>query len=368
MAPIANQLLARKAQRCFEMSTEKVVNELTENERLRSIFCAQWGYYGSPPSRSSFAIQALVVKHFSWGAYYPEGGSGSIAKCLLKTVADAGGWTQIRADVDEILIQKGRAIGVRLQTGEEITAQKIVSAVGIQSTIQRLMPSEYSQQPWADSIQTLPKSAAHVCLYLGFKGDIRKAGCTAANKWFYNTWDNEQEPWSIDQPDNLGDAAILYCSFPSLKDPLFDAGPEQRHTGEVVTFVPWESFAPWLDTRWQKRGGDYADFKKKLEAKLLEQFLQHVPGLRGMVEYAEISTPLSTDNFVRPMHGAIYGIEPTPDRFRNHWLRARPPVKNLYFSGSELASVGVIGAMMGGVLGACAASPMRAYSLMKKMM
>ena len=104
------------------------------------------------------------------------------------------------------------------------------------------------------------------------------------------------------------------------------------------------------------------------QPQLLEQFLVHVPGLRDMVDYAELSTPLSTDNFCRPMDGAIYGIEPTPDRFRNHWLRARAPIKNLYFSGSELASVGVIGAMMGGVLGACAAEPFAGYSLMKKMM
>lgn len=367
-APIANGLLARKAQRSFELSTEKVVHGLTGNEKLRSIFCAQWGYYGSPPSRSSFAIQALVVKHFSWGAYYPEGGSKRIAQCLLKTVADAGGWTRIRADVEEILVEKGRAVGVRLTTGEEIRAPKVISAAGIQSTVTRLLPKSYREQAWADAIQTLPKSAAHVCLYIGFKGDIKQAGCTAANKWFYNTWDNEQKPWRIDDPGELSDAAILYCSFPSLKDPLFDAGPEQRHTGEVVTFVPWESFAPWLDTRWKRRGESYDVFKAKLEAKLLEQFLRHLPGLRGMVEYVELSTPLSTDNFCRPMHGAIYGIEPTPDRFRNHWLRARPPIKNLYFSGSELASVGVIGAMMGGVLGACAAAPMKAYSLMKKVM
>ena len=54
------------------------------------------------------------------GGYYPVGGSGEIAKQLLQTVADAGGWTRIRADVDEIMLDKNKAIGVRLKTGEEI--------------------------------------------------------------------------------------------------------------------------------------------------------------------------------------------------------------------------------------------------------
>jgi len=365
-AGLAEGLMARKANAYLGLSTEKVVQSMTTDEKLRSLFCAQWGYYGSPPSRSSFAIQALVVKHFLYGGYYPVGGSGEIAKQLLQTVADAGGWTRIRADVDEIMLDKNKAIGVRLKSGEEITAKKVVSAVGIQSTIERLLPNEHAQKPWAQSITELGKSPAHVCLYVGFKGDIRKAGCSGANKWFYKTWDMETDIWPINNPDKIEDAQVLYCSFPSLKDPQHDPGPDVRHTGEVVTFVPWEDFLPWIDTRWKKRGDDYDALKKRMEEKLLDQFLRCIPELRGMVDYVELSTPLSTDNFVRPMHGGIYGIEPTPQRFGNPWLRARPPIKNLHFSGSEVCSVGVIGAMMGGVLGAASVETMGAFSMLRK--
>jgi all-trans-retinol 13,14-reductase len=79
-----------------------------------------------------------------------------------------------------------------------------------------------------------------------------------------------------------------------------------------------------------------------------------------MVRYVELSTPVSTNHFVRPVNGSIYGIEPTPGRFTNRWLRPRAPVKNLFFSGSEVATVGVIGAMMGGVLAAVSAEPIDA--------
>ena len=153
----------------------------------------------------------------------------------------------------------------------------------------------------------------------------------------------------------LGPAPVLYCSFPSLKDPTHDPGPEQRHTGEVVTFVPWECFAAWQDTKWRKRGEDYEAFKARIAEQMLEQFLQKIPALRPMVAYSELSTPLSTDTFCRPVAGSIYGLEPTPERFANPNLRPRSPVPNLYFSGSEIATVGVIGAMMGGVMAALAA-------------
>ncbi|HEY8427713.1 MAG TPA: NAD(P)/FAD-dependent oxidoreductase, partial [Sandaracinaceae bacterium] len=358
---VADALFARKAQRYLTMTTRSVVEELTEDPRLRAIFTAQWGYYGSVPSRSSFAIQALVTKHFLHGGYYPVGGASQIARTLLGTVAKAGGWTVIRADVERILVEDGAARGVRLTDGREVFAHRVVSAAGVASTVRRLLPEPYCRDAWAAQVEALPPAPAHVCLYLGFEGDIRAAGASAANKWFYETWDMEAKAWEV-RPDasDVGRAPVLYCSFPSLKDPAHDPGERLRHTGEVVTFVPWESFAAWKDARWKKRGPDYDAFKKKLEERMLEQFLEHMPGLRPMVKYVELSTPASTEHFVRPVHGSIYGIEPTPDRFENRWLRPRSPVEGLFFSGSEVATVGVVGAMMGGLLAAVSAEPIDA--------
>lgn len=358
---VTDQLFARKAQRYLTMTTKSAVEELTDDPRLRAIFTAQWGYYGSVPSRSSFAIQALVVKHFLHGGYYPVGGASQIARTLLGTVEKAGGWTAIRADVERIVVKDGAACGVRLKDGREVEAERVVSAAGVASTVRRLLPAPYCEDAWAAEVEALPAAPAHVCLYLGFEGDIREAGASPANKWFYETWDMEAKAWEV-RPGagDVGRAPVLYCSFPSLKDPAHDPGERQRHTGEVVTFVPWEVFAPWKEERWKKRGADYDAFKKELEERMLAQFLDHMPALRPMVRYVELSTPASTDHFVRPVHGSIYGIEPTPDRFQNRWLRPRAPVKDLFFSGSEVATVGVIGAMMGGVLAAVSAEPVAA--------
>ena len=146
----------------------------------------------------------------------------------------------------------------------------------------------------------------------------------------------------------------------------YDPGPEQLHTGEVVTFVPWDIFQEWKDTRWQKRGESYDTFKERMKKKLLEQFLKNMPELEPYLEYVELSTPLSTDHFVRPMAGSIYGIEPTPKRFRTQWLRPRSPIGNLFMAGSEVASVGVIGAMMGGVLSVLSAEPMGTIKMLRK--
>lgn len=354
LAPVADPVIARAANRLFQQRTGDVMRAITRNERLASVLTAQWGYYGVPPHRSSFAMHAMVAHHFVHGGYYPVGGSASIADELLQTVASAGGWTRVHAPVREIVVESGRATGVVLDSGEQIRAGAVVSAAGALPTVKRLLPAAAREQDWARSIAALRPSPCHVCLYIGFKGDIRAAGAGSANKWFYETWRSDATEWDVEGDE---DAPVLYTSFPSLKDPNHDPGPDQLHTGEVVTFVPYDTFAPWRDGRWRKRGADYDALKKRLEERMLAQILRHMPALAPMVAYTELSTPVSTEHFTRAASGAIYGIEPTPERFQNRYLRPRTPIPGLFLSGSDVASAGVIGAMLGGVLTAVSAEP-----------
>nr|WP_255216383.1 NAD(P)/FAD-dependent oxidoreductase [Pseudenhygromyxa sp. WMMC2535] len=369
---LADRLIAGSAKRHFERRSADVAGELCADPRLRAVLLSQWGYYGSPPSRSSFAMQALVTRHFAWGGYYPVGGSQQIAHSLLRTVAAAGGWTKIRGDVDEIIVEDDRVVGVRLverdgDRGQLIPARGVISAAGIWSTINRLLPPDYCDQPWARSILELSPGPAHVCLYLGFEGDIRAAGAGSANKWFYEGWDPEVAAWEVEPGRAPGRAPVLYCSFPSLKDPTHDPGPHQRHTGEVVTFVPWSAFERWRGTRWHHRGPSYEAFKQALGDQLRAQLLERMPGLEPLIVHAELSTPLSTAHFARPYAGSIYGLEPTPERFRNPWLRPRAPIEGLYFAGSEVTTVGVMGAMLGGVLAAVSAEPIAGLRLLRSL-
>jgi all-trans-retinol 13,14-reductase len=365
LARPAEAILARRAQKWMGRTTAEVLAELTDNPKLRTVLAAQWGYYGSVPSRSSFVMQALVARHFFHGAYYPVGGSGEIARNLLRRVAEAGGWTRIYADVEQIVLEKGRAVGVRLGSGEEIRARNIVSAAGVMSTVERLLPPE-ALGAWVEPVRKLRPASAHVCLYMGFQGDIRKAGAGSANQWFWHTWSTEHDAWHVDPAaESQPDAPVLYCSFPSLKDPHHDPGPDMLHTGEVVTFVPWEVFEPFTGGRWKRRGAEYDAFKAKLHASLQEQFFRHMPELAPMLRFAELGTPLSTDHFVRPMRGSIYGIEPTPERFACEGLRPRSPIPGLTFAGSEVSGVGVVGAMMGGVLAAGSVEPLKGLAWMR---
>jgi all-trans-retinol 13,14-reductase len=239
--------------------------------------------------------------------------------------------------------------------GTEYFAKNVISAAGARNTVEKLIPSDMRETEWAKGISGIPSSPPHLWLYLGIEGDIRAAGGTPANQWFMETWDMEVRDWDVRDPNSL--APILYMSFPTLKDPKHDPGPTQRHTAEVVTFVPWKAFECWSDTRRGKRNQEYMDFKKGIQDRMVAQLRKYAPKILDITKFIELSTPLSTVHFTQATHGGIYGLEATPHRFTSPHLKTRTPVKNLFLAGGDVATLGVTGAMVGGVLAAASIEP-----------
>jgi phytoene dehydrogenase-like protein len=87
---------------------------------------------------------------------------------------------------------------------------------------------------------------------------------------------------------------------------------------------------------------------------MLDVLLGEHPSLRGRVEHAELSTPLSTRNFAGHPQGEIYGLAHVPARFEARALRPQTRLPGLYLTGADLVSAGVAGALLGGTLAAVA--------------
>jgi all-trans-retinol 13,14-reductase len=136
-------------------NTNEVLNGVTQNPRLRGVLGAHWSAYGATPTQSVFGIHALIARHYRHGAYYPVGGAMSIPRTLSTSLAEHGGWVQVTADVEQILVKHGQAYGVRLRTGEELRAHVVVSAAGAQNTM-KLLPPEERTGEWTAPIEALP--------------------------------------------------------------------------------------------------------------------------------------------------------------------------------------------------------------------
>jgi phytoene dehydrogenase-like protein len=83
---------------------------------------------------------------------------------------------------------------------------------------------------------------------------------------------------------------------------------------------------------------------------LLDLVERHHPRFRDLVVYSELATPLTFEHFTGAPSGAIYGYPGTPAKYTTAWLGPRTPIKNLYLTGTDAALLGIMGAVMGGVV------------------
>ena len=80
---------------------------------LRALLASQWGDYGVPPAQGAFALHALVTGSYLHGGWFPEGGAGRIARTFEPGIEASGGSIKVGQEAIEIVVDGGRAIGVK---------------------------------------------------------------------------------------------------------------------------------------------------------------------------------------------------------------------------------------------------------------
>jgi phytoene dehydrogenase-like protein/NAD(P)H-flavin reductase len=328
-----------------------------KSPQLRALLATQWGDYGLPPGESAFAMHALVIASYFNGGWFPQGGAGRIARTLEPAIEAAGGAIKVRHEVTAILTDGGRAVGVRAldrRSGKpeevEFHAPIVISDVGARNTYRRLLPTcgeigQRASQPRA-YVDAMAGGLSAVMLYLRLDQPVSALGVAGENYWINTSF--EQDDIDADTAATLaGQPRHAFLSFPSAK-----SGDARFHTAEIGAFMPSAAFDRWRGSVSGWRGRDYVELKDRITQGLLRLADVAVPGLSRVTRYAELSTPLSVEDFTSHPSGAFYGLPGKPERFRGKSLSVRTPIAGLYLSGSDAASPGVPGALMGGVAAA----------------
>lgn len=343
----------------FNRTTKSVMADFIQDPKLASVLAGQWGDYGVTPSHSSFAMHSVVAAHYLDGGNFPVGGASQIARHILPVIEASGGKVLVSAEVNQIMVSGGRAIGVRMANGDEILSDTVISAAGLHNTYGRLLPEEVGTRYKLDQqLKAVTPSVAHLGLYIGLKGTTEELKLSQANQWIYPDYDHDANvakylaqatPHSTVTTGKT-DFPLFYLSFPSSKDPAWNAHYPGKSTIDVISVAPYEWFKKWENQPWKDRGADYERFKEKLAQRMLEEVYKRVPGARGKVDHFELSTPLSTAHFNNYARGEVYGLTHTPDRFSQSWIKPQTPIKGLHLTGQDILFCGVASAMMSGVM------------------
>ena len=282
----------------------EVIADTTDDPRLGAVLGAQWGDSGGRPRTASFGIHALAVgSYLKGGAWYPVGGSKSLADHLVPTIEAAGGTVRTKARVTRILIEDDAVVGVETADGTILKAKSVVSDIGARETVAHLLPSERQRLEWSQDILSFGSSLSHFSLFLGFEGDIEAAGASRSNHWIYNSWAIDSI-WEdlVDQPEPPG----MFVSFASLKDPAHDGGPLRRHAGEITALADWSMVERWAGLAPKERGPEYEALKSCVEEAMVAAFARQFPRLAPMIVHRNLATPLATAGITGHERGGFW--------------------------------------------------------------
>ena len=276
---------------------------------------------GLPSNGTLTAVMAFMVDEFykpDAVMDFPKGGSGQIAAALARGVTKhAGCSVRTSTPVDQIVVEEGRATGVRTKGGRTLRARKaVVSNADLHNTfglVPRGAHSGFDDERDALLAPAAPvyyddagagvaaggvgaplcKSFMH--LHLGVKADALPADLPP--QWtVVQSWDVP-----IDAPGN-----VVVVSVPSLLDP--DLAPEGHHVIHAYCagsepFSVWEKF----DSKEYRKDPEYLKLKEERAAPMWDAIKRRAPDVEAGVVVRQVGTPLTHARFLR-RHRGNYGL------------------------------------------------------------
>ncbi|NDJ17531.1 carotenoid isomerase [Myxacorys almedinensis] len=268
-----------------------------------------------PADRTPMINAGMVFsdRHYG-GINYPKGGVGQIAQTLAEGLEKAGSQIQYKARVTEILTEHGKAVGVKLASGETYRAKRIVSNATRWDTFEKLLPRDRlpnSEKKWQQRYQQSP---SFLSLHLGVKADALPLG-TECHHILLEDWDNMES-----------EQGTIFVSIPTLLDPSL--APQGHHI--IHTFTP-----SWI-SEWQNlTSSEYEAKKEQAAHRLIDRLSQLFPNLDQALDFQEVGTPRTHRRFLGRDNGT-YG--PIPSRKLLGLLGMpfnRTAVPNLYCVGDS---------------------------------
>jgi phytoene dehydrogenase-like protein len=236
---------------------------------------------------------------------YARGGPGALVAALEGATREAGVEIRTGAEVTAITSRDGRATGVALASGEEITARAVVAGIDPKQALTRLADpvAVGPSMLWrAGNIRT-PGTVAKVNLVLAGLPRFIAAGdemrLVRGRIVVAPGIDAMERAHDAAKFGRLPDAPMLEATIPSLADPsLVDgAAPGTHVMSVIVQAVPYSL---------RDRGWD--DVREELGDLVVRALDGYAPGLAGLVTARQVLTPLDLERDYgltggHPMHG-----------------------------------------------------------------
>nr|ATQ36031.1 prolycopene isomerase-like3 [Sargassum fusiforme] len=316
---------------------------------------------GLPSSGTSTAVMAYMIADWCRPGVvldYPKGGTEALVEALVRGVERKGGEVRLGAHVEEVLVEDGKACGVRLRGGKVVRASRsVVSNASIWDTL-KLVPEGALPKEFVEEREALPQCKSFMHVHLGVRcHDLIEAsnrgGTEFSPRCHYAVVADWNKP--IDSPGN-----VIIVSIPSVLDPSL--APPGCHTVHAYTagcepFSIWEGMDP--------KSEEYRALKEERAKVLMDAVEAVFPDLESRLDVRLIGTPITHERFLRRDRGT-YGVEVKAGR--DTFAGPNTPLRGLVCTGDSVwPGIGVPAVAASGTLVAnMMVPPLKQLEMLKK--
>uniref|UniRef100_A0A8C0NCW5 All-trans-retinol 13,14-reductase n=1 Tax=Canis lupus familiaris TaxID=9615 RepID=A0A8C0NCW5_CANLF len=364
--------------RASTQSLAEVLQQLPASLELQAVLSYIFPTYGVTPSHSAFSMHALVVDHYIEGAFYPRGGASEIAFHTIPVIQRAGGEVLTGATVRSILLDSaGKACGVTVKKNQELVniyCPIVISSAGLFNTYNYLLPENARCLPGVkQQLEMVRPGVGAFSIFIGLRGTKEDLGLQSTNYFvcFDTDLDKAMEHYlSMPREKAAAHMPILFIASSSAKDPTWEDRFPDRSTMTVLVPTCYEWFEEWQEEAKGKRSSDYETLKHSFVEASLSVIMRLFPQLEGKVDSVVGGSPLTYQFYLAAPRGACYGADHDLDRLHPHVissLRAQSPIPNLYLTGQDIFTCGLMGALQGALLCSSAILKRNLYLDLKKL-
>jgi phytoene desaturase len=276
-------------------------------------------FVGGNPFRTTsiYCLISYLERH--WGVHFPMGGTGALVRGLVGLIEGQGNVIRTNSEVSKILVDRGYATGVRLESGETLASDIVVSNADAAWTYEKLLATT-SRKRW--TAKKLENARHSMSLFVWYFGTRRKYPDVPHHTIVLGPRYRELIGDIFDRKI-LADDFSLYLHRPTATDPSL--APEGCDAFYVLSPVPHLDSA----VDWSQQAEPYREaIAKRLSEKLL-------PGLQDQIVTSRVFTPQDFRDRLLSVKGAAFGLEPVLTQ--SAWFRPHnrsEDVKGLYLVGA----------------------------------
>jgi phytoene desaturase len=269
-----------------------ILGDYFKAEKLRLSFTFQAKYLGMSPWQCPAAFALLSYVEHAYGVWHVIGGLSEISVAMAKVVGEHGGEIRLNCGVKRILHEKRRAVGVLLESGEEIRADEVIINSDFGSSMGALFEPGYLRKYSPEKLSRKKLSCSTFMMYLGTNRtwDLPHHVISFARDYRASTE-------AIFTTKVLTDDISFYVRNASVTDStLAPAGKSALYI--LVPVANMNANVDWSREKERYRALVYRGMEERLGMK----------GVRESVEVERIITPADWQDQYRVYRGATFNL------------------------------------------------------------